>query len=152
MNVKDLMIKNVATCGPETTLDTVALLMWDKDCGSIPIVDGEGALIGVITDRDIAMGCGLNHKAPWEITAREVWNNRQVFTSHPDDDIHTALQAMSEHRIRRLLVTDGNGHLEGILSADDIVACSEKGMSGRRAPELSYDDTMGMLKTVCIHH
>jgi CBS domain-containing protein len=152
MNVKDLMTKEVATCGPETTLDTIARLMWSKDCGSIPIVDEKGALMGVITDRDIALGCGLNHKAPWEMTAGEVWNNRQVFTCQSDNDIHTALQAMAEHRVRRLLVTDSNGHLEGILSADDIIACTEEGISGKTAPELSYNDTMGMLKAVCIHH
>jgi CBS domain-containing protein len=149
--VKEFMTREVATCGPEATLDTIARLMWDKDCGAVPIIGGAGEVIGVVTDRDIALGCSLNQKAPWDITARDVWNNRQVFTCQPDDDIHSALQMIAECRVRRLLIVDDNHRLQGILSADDIVAWTEKAVNERTPPALSCKETMTMLKAVCIH-
>ena len=55
-NVKKLMSSTVTACRPDTTLTEVAQLMWERDCGFVPITEGEGdRLVGVITDRDICM-------------------------------------------------------------------------------------------------
>jgi CBS domain-containing protein len=141
------MTKDVGTCSIESDLESVAKTMWDKNCGSIPVLDGSGALVGLITDRDIAMGCALNHKAEWDLKANDILNNRALFTCKSDEDVKNALQIMSEHHVRRLPVVDGNGHLQGVLSIDDVIALAQEGN-----PELSYHDTMNTLKQVSAHH
>lgn len=148
MNVTDLMVKDVRSCGPDTNLESAAMMMWDSDCGSLPIVDDGGNPIGIITDRDIAMASALNHKAPWDITASQVMTDRPLFSCKTTDNIQSALKLMQEHQVRRLPVTDNSGHLQGILSIDDIVACTEKAT----ATELSFEDTITTLKAVCKHH
>ena len=55
MNVKQIMTHPVVTCSIESHLNVVARLMWDNDCGTIPVVDAEGRLAGIVTDRDICM-------------------------------------------------------------------------------------------------
>ena len=128
-------------------LESVAKIMWNKDCGSVPVLDESHRLIGIITDRDIAMGCALNHKAEWEMKTRDVLSNRELFTCRSDDNVKDAMQRMSDHHIRRLPVVDGNGQLQGVLSIDDVVCLAQEDN-----PELSFRDTMNTLKQVCTHH
>lgn len=147
MNVSDIMSKDVGACSADSDLESVAKIMWDKNCGSIPVLDVSNKLVGIITDRDIAMGCALNHKAEWELKTNDILNNRTLFTCRSDEDIKSALQRMSDHHIRRLPVVDGNGQLMGILSIDDIISLAQEDN-----PELSFRDTMNTLKQVCTHH
>ncbi|MGD8566833.1 MAG: CBS domain-containing protein [Gammaproteobacteria bacterium] len=147
MNVSDIMSKDVGTCSADSDLESVAKIMWDKNCGSIPVLDSSNNLVGIITDRDIAMGCALNHKAEWELKTNDILNNRSLFTCRSDEDIKNALQLMSDHHIRRLPVIDSNGQLQGVLSIDDIISLAQEDNS-----ELSFRDTMNTLKQVCTHH
>jgi CBS domain-containing protein len=147
MNVSDIMSKDFGACNADSDLESVAKIMWDKNCGSIPVLDGSNKLVGVITDRDIAMGCALNHKAEWELKTNDILNNRTLFTCRSDEDVKNALQRMSDHHIRRLPVVDGNGQLLGMLSIDDIISLAQEDN-----PELSFRDTMNTLKQVCTHH
>ncbi|MGD8640959.1 MAG: CBS domain-containing protein [Gammaproteobacteria bacterium] len=147
MNVNEIMTKDVGTCSADSDLESVAKIMWDKDCGSIPVLDNSNKLVGVITDRDIAMGCALNHKAEWEMKTSDILNHRALFTCRSDADVRDALQLMSDHHIRRLPVVDGNGQLQGVLSIDDVVCIAQEDN-----PELSFRDTMNTLKQVCTHH
>ena len=55
MNVEQLMTTDLRTCSPEDTLDCAARIMWEKDCGVVPIVDGADRVVGMITDRDICI-------------------------------------------------------------------------------------------------
>ena len=148
MNVTDIMVSDVKSCGPDTNLESAAMMMWNEDCGSLPIIDNGGNPIGIVTDRDIAMASALNHKALWDITTSEVMSDRPLFTCNPDDDIKSALEMMQTHKVRRLPVTDNSGHLEGMLSIDDIVVCAKQGT----ASDLPFYDAMSALKAVCKHH
>lgn len=152
MNVNEIMTREVATCSPDSTLETVAKTMWERDCGSIPILDEQGTPIGMITDRDIAMAGSLQHRPLWEITTREVTNGRGVFTCNTEDPVRNVLRTMWAQRVRRLPVIDPRGRLVGIVSIDDIVACAQRGARGGVTPDLSYDDAMTTLKAVCKHH
>jgi len=58
VKVQDLITSNVKSCRPETSLAAAAVDMWENDCGALPVVDGEGKVIGLITDRDIAIAVG----------------------------------------------------------------------------------------------
>jgi CBS domain-containing protein len=142
------MNQEVITCGPETTLETAAILMWDNDCGTVAIIDSAGNAIGIITDRDICMAVALQHRAAIDIQVQEVMS-RQLFTCEPESDIMSALKTMSFQKVRRLPVTNTDGYVEGIISIEDLIAHSERGRRGIQVPELSYDDTMTTLKAVC---
>jgi CBS domain-containing protein len=151
MNVQDIMTTDVATCSQDTNLEAIANLMWNKNCGSIPVLNQSGEPIGLVTDRDIAMGCALNHKALWELSARDILGNRQVHFCMASDAVKSSLQKMSQYHIRRLPVVNDEGHLVGILSLGDIVALAESEMPGKM-PEVSFGETINTLKQVYVHH
>ena len=146
MYVNEVMHTPAECCCPETNLEAVAKLMWDHDCGAIPVVDESNKPIGILTDRDIVMGSYLNHKPLWEICSKEVANKRPLFTCKSDDDIRNAMETMEREKVRRLPVVNNEGELQGILSVDDIVFFTKQGT------DLSLDDTLGTLKAVSKHH
>lgn len=152
MNVRDVMTKTVSCCGPQDSLETVALLMMDNDCGSIPVTNELGQPIGMITDRDIAIAAAARHKALWELNAEDFLTGRPVSRCVADDDILAALNTMQRERVRRLAVVNGDGEIQGMLSLDDVIACAERGVRGLGAPELSYDDAVMVMKAICKHH
>jgi CBS domain-containing protein len=151
MIVKEVMSHEVTTCSPDTTLEAAALLMWNGDCGTVAVVNDEGRVVGIITDRDICMAVALQHKPASEIEVQQVMA-RHLFTCQPESDIMNALKTMSYQQVRRLPVTNDSGHVAGIISIEDIIACAERGRRGLRAPALSYDDTMTTLKAICRPH
>src|SRR5262245_38533403 len=71
MNVQNVMTSGVQFCGPDTNLATVAKIMWDTDCGVLPVLNVERQVLGMLTDRDICMACATKNRVPSEITARE---------------------------------------------------------------------------------
>lgn len=148
MNVNDAMVTNVFTCTPDAKMDSVARMMWDNDCGSIPVVDEANIPVGIITDRDIAMGSALQHKPLWDITAQSICNHRQLYSCKMTDDIHKAVDIMMAHSVRRLLVTDRKGRLAGIVSLGDILACTD----AANGAGLKFGEMAGMLKAVSAHH
>lgn len=153
MNVRDVMSKEVKSCEAGNNLESVALLMWHHNCGSIPVVDETGHPIGILTDRDIAMAAALNHRPLWEMTAKDVMGRGAFFTCHTDDDVRLALKTMWAQKVRRLPVVNSEGHLEGILSIDDVLARAERGTRGQMMPpELSYDDAMMTMKALVARH
>ncbi len=148
MNVKELMCNDVVSCNLSSTLDEVALKMWNNDCGAVPIVDDQNKPIGIITDRDIAIGAAMKHRSLGDITTDEVNNGRTVFTCQQEDDVKTAQATMQSEKIRRLPVVDEQGHLSGMVSIGDLVSYSQQ----RKGAKLPYADTMTTLKSVTGHH
>lgn len=149
MNVDEIMTTDIHWCNQNTSLNEIASQMWEYNCGVIPIVDHESKPIGMITDRDIAMSCTLNHKAPWELDASTVLGNRGLFTCSQNDSLDSALAIMKDNKIRRLPVTDNDGFLVGLLSIDDVISRSK---NTKAAKELSYENTMNTLKAVSFQH
>ena len=152
MQVKEVMSHHVSCCNANTPLDQMAMLMWNSDCGFLPITDDAGHPVGIVTDRDIAMAGALNHKPLWELNGATLAGHNPIYTCQPEDDIKIALNQMLQHKVRRLPVIGDNGTISGVLSIDDIVACAERGRRGLGTPELSYDDAMVALKAVVKHH
>jgi CBS domain-containing protein len=127
MTVRDVMSTPPQTCQPHTDLAAVTQLMWSHDCGFIPVVDPEGHLAGVITDRDICIASATRRLLPERISAAEVMSH-SVHAVLPGDTIESVLAAMKTHQIRRLPVVDGNGRLQGVVSLNDVVrAVGKKG-------------------------
>lgn len=123
MLILDVMTPHVATCTPDNNLETVAMLMRNHNCGSIPVLDADDKPIGMVTDRDIVMRSALDHKPLWELTADDIITKENYFCRR-DDDIKLALSLMERHCVRRLPVTNDDGELIGILSMDDIVVAT----------------------------
>ena len=152
MRVSEVMTADVRSCSAQADLETVAMEMWNGNCGSIPVMNDDGRPIGMITDRDIAMAAALQHKALCDISAAAVLNGRDLQCCRAEDTIDSALRAMTATQVRRLPVIDGDGHLQGILSVDDVIDRAERGKRGQGKPELSFEDAMVTLKAVCRHH
>jgi CBS domain-containing protein len=149
MKVQDVMTSEVKSCRPETNLAAAAVMMLDYDSGALPVVNNENKVIGIITDRDIAIAAATKGRLASEIPVGEVIS-RKVFSATLDEDIRMALKTMRHEKIRRLPVVNRDGMLQGILSLNDIALRAEE-EEGRRHPELTYEGAMGAFKAVCEH-
>ena len=125
MRVRDLMSSPAQTCTSKDTADRAASLMWEHDIGSIPVVDPEAGLLGVVTDRDLAMACHLQNRRLAEIPVLSVIGKR-VFSCSPDHSIAQAEQIMAAHQVHRLPVVE-DGLVVGVLSTNDLVRAASAG-------------------------
>lgn len=120
MTVRELMSQPPQTCQPDTDLAAVTRLMWDHDCGMVPVVDAGGRIVGVVTDRDICIATATRRLLPEHISAAQVMS-RTLHTCMAGDTLEQALAVMKQARVRRLPVIDDEGHLQGVLSMNDLV-------------------------------
>lgn len=125
MLAKELMSHPVATCGVDDNLDRAANLMWDCDCGAVPIVDTAGCAVAMLTDRDICMAAYLQGKPLREISVRSAMS-QSLFACAPDDSLENVEQLMMEHQIRRIPVIDPEGRPVGILSINDLARAANR--------------------------
>jgi CBS domain-containing protein len=128
MKIRDLMTRDVVTCGVDATLESAADLFWTRDCGSIPVVDSAGRLAGIVTDRDVCLGAFFSGR-PMRDLALAQSMCRTVQTCRPDDEVDVALRLMKEHRVRRLPVVDGDGRVEGMVGLADLASAVLSGKS-----------------------
>lgn len=144
MKVKDIMMTDVKMCTPGTTVAEAAHLMWDGDCGILPVVDN-GKLVGVVTDRDmyIALATRNARAAQLQVGALATTN---VSTCAPEDDVHAALATMKKARVRRLPVVGFGGTVLGILSMNDIVLAAGSDTAVRN------EEVVETLQAICAHH
>jgi CBS domain-containing protein len=119
MKVRELMTTAVHTCQPDADLGAVAVMMWDHDCGFVPVIDASGTVAGLVTDRDICMAAATRGLAPNRISAAQAMS-RTVHACLPDDSLPDALTVMKKFKVRRLPVIDAQGLLKGVISLNDI--------------------------------
>jgi CBS domain-containing protein len=117
MKVKELMTREPASVGPDSTLGEVATLMKQEDCGSIPVVR-DGRLVGIVTDRDIVVRAIAAGRDPKATAVSAVMSADPVWVT-PDDDVKEAERIMADRQIRRLPVVE-DGALAGILVLGQI--------------------------------
>jgi CBS domain-containing protein len=150
MLVEDLMTRNVASVRSDQSLAVAARLMWDCDCGALPVVDADSAkVVGMITDRDICMATWSRGLAPGEIRAREVMSDNLV-TCQPRDAIARAEQVLRTKQIRRLPVVDSERRLLGILSLADIARAAGATSKLESDRDLSSDVLATTLAGICM--
>ena len=145
--VEDIMTRTPWCCGPETNLAAVTELMWTHDCGALPVV-GEGHVLGIITDRDVAIAVGTRNVTAREITAIEA-ATAPVIYCRENDDIHAALHLMGEARVRRLPVVNANDELVGMIGINDLILAARP-MNGRK-PELDDEEVIETMRRICAH-
>jgi len=114
------MTTDVKTCRPDTNAADAVRMMWEHDCGVLPVVNDAGRVVGMVTDRDIGIAVGTRRCLAEEIRVSELITGR-VYTCNPDEDAASALETMRIRQVRRLPVLDADGGLVGILSINDIV-------------------------------
>ena len=145
MKVKDVMVKTAAFCNPETNVGAAVEIMWNRNCGFLPVVDAQRRVVGVVTDRDIAMAVGTRNQLPGDITVAEI-ATRKIQSCRPEYDIHMALDTMAENKVRRLVAVNDQNQFEGVLSMDDVVHFAETTPGGK--VDLSSDDVLRTLKAL----
>jgi len=150
MKVVELMTGTPAYCRPDTNLGEAVELMWNYNCGILPLVDADEKVVGVVTDRDICIALGTRNKLPGDIVVSEVAPPR-VICCKAQDDVRSALTAMAEARVRRLPVVNDQRKLIGILSMDDIVTHIQS-IAPPLSVELSPEDVMRVLTLVYRPH
>lgn len=116
---RDIMTPDPACCGPNTTLDEVAKMMVENDCGEIPIIDTNDRIVGVVTDRDIVCRVVARGMNPMGHTA-ESCMTREVVCVREDDELDEVMSVMERHQIRRVPVVQDGGLCTGIISQADL--------------------------------
>jgi len=135
MKIQDIMSPEPSTVTPDTPITEAARLMKDHNVGMLPVVESEGSrrLVGVVTDRDIA----IRHVAEGHLTdcpVREAMTDN-VSTCKVDEDIDHVMTLMAEEQVRRIPIVDERGDLVGIVSQADIVLESGDGKKAERTLE-----------------
>lgn len=121
MKCSEAMTKNPTCCLPGDTVGKAAQLMRREDVGPVPVIESQQTkrLIGIVTDRDLAMKIvaeGRDAKS----TQVELVMTRDLITCREDDDLQAALAAMGEHQVRRIPIVDGQNRLVGIIAQADV--------------------------------
>jgi len=124
---RDVMTKNLVCATPDDNVAEVARLMRENDIGPVPIVDSGDSkrLLGIVTDRDLAMKVVAEGRDPSSTKVRDVMT-KEVVTCRADDEVEDTLQAMSKHQLRRILVVDENDTLVGIIAQADVATRMNK--------------------------
>ena len=142
LTARDIMTPNVTTCREDADLGTAARIMWERDCGVVPVVDGDGRVVGVLTDRDICIAAATRSQSPGEIRAGELIA-KPLDTCSPDDTVEEILRVMQRSKVRRLPVVDRDGRLAGMVSLGDVAVRAD----GRADPEL-HDEVFQALRAI----
>lgn len=121
MKIEDVMTRRVVAARADTELAHIARLMWDNDCGAVPVVDAEDKVVGMVTDRDVCMGAHFSGKALREQRASGCMAG-EVLTCRPGDEVVAVMGAMTKRKVRRVPVADETGRLVGLVSVGDLFA------------------------------
>ncbi|HYB92406.1 MAG TPA: CBS domain-containing protein [Candidatus Binataceae bacterium] len=152
MKIKQVMTSQVFACKLDDTLNRAAQLMWENECGCIPIIssDGTGAVVGMVTDRDICMASYTQGKPLFDIPVATAMAHT-VISCHPDDEVGRVEALMRTNRVRRIPVLDERGQLKGIVSLDDLAREAEREKLVRTAPQITLSEVAETLAAVCEH-
>jgi CBS domain-containing protein len=125
MLVNEIMKRPPATCTTNDTATDAARIMHEHKCGFVPVVDGRGSVVGVVTDRDVCRIVGDRTRAMTHVSIQDAMSH-PVFSCYSDENVKVALTTMAKRHVRRLPVLDKHGRLQGILSIDDVVQAPSK--------------------------
>ena len=136
MRVFQIMAIDVGFCRPCDELSRAAAIMWEKDCGLVPVVDDDFRVVGVVTDRDIAIACASRNARPSEIRTGEM-GFREIETCRMEDELSDVLKRMARIGIRRMPVTGDRGELLGLISIADVLRDGDKKLMRQAAKALA---------------
>ena len=134
-SISELMTRDPRTVTTDSTVAEAARTMRDVDAGVIPIVEGE-RLVGVVTDRDIAVRVVAEGKDPQTTKVTEV-ASKDLVTIDPQQDLDEALRLMAQHQVRRLPVVEEDGKLIGIVAQADVATHAGGKKTGEVVEQIS---------------
>ena len=127
MRVSECMTREVRVANPGQSIRDVAKIMAECDAGAMPVGDND-RLVGMITDRDIAIRAVAQGKGP-DTPVREVMSTEQVLYCYEDEDLSHVAENMSEQQVRRLPVVNRDKRLVGIVSLGDVAQSETRAAS-----------------------
>jgi CBS domain-containing protein len=134
----ELMTKNPVVAVASDTVEKVARLMKAEDIGPVPIVQDKSSkkLIGIVTDRDLALKVVAEGRDPRSTRVEEVMT-RDPVACREGDDLKKALDAMSKHQVRRIPVVDNNNEIVGIIAQADVATHEDAKTTGKVVEDIS---------------
>jgi CBS domain-containing protein len=128
MRAGALMTSDPRTCQPEDDLHCAVRIMRDENCGIVPVTKGNGEtrVVGVVTDRDVAVHLGTTDARASTVQVQEVMSTSLVSCT-PDDDTHEVSRRMQDAQVRRILVLEGR-RLVGVISTADLARATGYGL------------------------
>lgn len=141
MKVRDVMKVQVYTCSEGDTLNEAVNQMWQHDVGSLPVLDHAGRVVGMVTDRDIALAAFMTGKSLARIPVAEAMS-KALYSCMAEQPVEEAEKAMRDHQVRRLPVTEESGQLTGVIALSDLARVA------RLSPELPCVDVVQTLSTI----
>ena|SRR5438067_1346069 len=124
MKARDIMTSNPTCASVTDSAERVARVMQDTDCGSLPVVDGAGKIVGVVTDRDLAIRGIANGLGPDTAVAKLM--TLFPFSCAPDEDVQAVQKIMAERKVRRVPIVDESQHCVGIIAQADLARAATK--------------------------
>src|SRR5260370_27990355 len=119
MKVAELMVGEVTSCSPDDGLNRAGQIMWENDCGCVPVVDRAARLVAMLTDRDICMAAYTRGGTLKDIRVSAAMSN-ELFACRPDDNLVDAQKMMRERQVQRRAGSDDKGRVFGRLSLRDV--------------------------------
>lgn len=133
---RDVMSRSVVRVHPSDSLQYAARLMAGYDCGALPVVDRNDRLIGMITDRDIAVRGVAERRDAGRLPVRATMSD-DAFACNVNDSLRDCMREMAEHQIRRLPIVDDYNRVVGIVSQADIAKHAAKRSDHRERREFT---------------
>jgi CBS domain-containing protein len=137
-HISDVMTANPRGVETSTPVADAARIMKAENVGSVPIVEGN-RLVGMLTDRDVAIRVVAEGKDPQSTTAGQIASHDLV-TIDPQQDLDEALQLMAKHQVRRLPVVEEDGRLIGIVAQADVAQVGDDARTGEVVQQISQKD------------
>jgi CBS domain-containing protein len=144
MRVDEIMSTPVLTCHAQDMLNIAAHKMWEADCGAIAVVNDEGKLVGMVTDRDICMA-GLLQNRPLSDIPIHIAMARHIYAVQPLQPIEDVERLMAVHQVRRIPVVGGDGKPIGLLSINDLAREAAKPRSQLRGGLIRLVQTLALI-------
>lgn len=128
--LKDFATAVVAVVEPDTSAFVVAQLMRKHHVGAMVVVDSEqkSQAVGIISDRDLVLGLIAEGLDPAVFTAGDVMSDTLI-TARPEMDAMDAVRLMNKHKVRRLVISDEEGRLVGIVTMEDVLELLARGLA-----------------------
>jgi CBS domain-containing protein len=133
--IREVMTSKLCSIDTDKSVAYAAKMMRDEDVGIAPIVEGD-RLVGVLTDRDIAVRVVAEGRDPEQVKVTEV-ASRDVVTLDPQQDLEEALRLMARHQVRRLPVVEEDGRLVGVLAQADVAQEADDRQTGEVVEQIS---------------
>lgn len=120
MPIPEIFLRPVHICPADARAADAARLLREHRVGALPVVDGQGRAIGIVTDRDLALRVVGARLDPSSTAVRDCMSSPLV-TLHPSESTADAARKMRERLVRRLPIVDDEHRLLGIVTADDLI-------------------------------